>query len=59
MLILGKGFVGTRLYNFLSSKAEVEIIDKKTIDYTDRKAFNLFIRDKKYKTILYNRREIV
>jgi dTDP-4-dehydrorhamnose reductase len=52
MLILGKGFVGTRLYNFLSSKAEVEIIDKKTIDYTDRKTFNLFIRDKTYKTII-------
>ena len=53
VLILGKGFIGTSLFSYLQSvKTNVELIDKKDIDYTDRKKLLEHLTSKNYNTII-------
>lgn len=53
ILILGKGFIGTELSTYLvKRKIDVDIVDKKTIDYTDRKTLSNFLKTADYTTII-------
>lgn len=50
LLILGKGFIGTQLSNYLSENGiENEIYSKSMLDYTNQEAFNKFLEDKQDK----------
>ena len=50
ILILGKGFVGSSLFNhFNDSKVECELYSKSMLDYTNLDTFNAFLKDKKDK----------
>jgi len=53
VLILGRGFIGTSLFSYLQSvKANVILVDKKDIDYTDRKKFFEYLTSNNYNTII-------
>ena len=50
ILILGKGFIGSSLFNhFNNSKVDCELYSKSMLDYTDIGTFNAFLKDKKDK----------
>jgi dTDP-4-dehydrorhamnose reductase len=55
VLILGRGFIGTRLFaHLLNQKIDVTLVDKKTgIDYTDRKIFSDYLKNSDF-TIIIN-----
>lgn len=53
VLILGKGFIGTSLFSHLQSvNTDVELIDKKDIDYTDRKKLLVHLTNNNYNAII-------
>lgn len=55
ILILGKGFIGTNLFNYFNeSKLECELYSKSMLDYTDIDTFNNFLNDNggKYEVII-------
>ncbi len=52
ILLLGKGFVGNRLFNFLKDSFDVQIFDKSTLDYTDRLIFKKILSDNSYNVVI-------
>lgn len=52
VLVLGKGFVGNKLSNYLKNRCAVDFYDKKTLDYTDRKTFDKFLSNHQYDVVI-------
>lgn len=52
VLLLGKGFIGNSLFNFIENKHSTEILSKEELNYTDRKAFTKHIQSKKYDVVI-------
>jgi dTDP-4-dehydrorhamnose reductase len=53
VLLLGKGFIGTRLFAHLQNTSfDVAIVDKSEINYTDRKRFHSYLLSTSFDTII-------
>jgi dTDP-4-dehydrorhamnose reductase len=52
VLILGAGYVGTKLHSFLKTNHHVNIISKKELDYSNPKTFSKFLSDNRYDWVI-------
>jgi len=52
ILILGKGFIGSKLFVFLKDKFEVLFFSRQELDYTNRKILNDFLIEQKFDVVI-------
>lgn len=52
VLLLGKGFIGNSLFNYLKDKHDTEIFSKDQLNYTERSFFTKHIHTKKYDVVI-------
>ena len=52
VLLIGKGFIGNKLYNFLKDKLDISFFSRAELDYTNRKILNDFLIAKNINVVI-------